>query len=146
MIEADTRFRPHLEAVGDAFEFHLLGEQSSTPATFFSTTADVRSGASIHREISSAYAPGHVEELQMTAVTLDSLLLGGLGFDLIKLDTQGSELAILRGGSLLIRKAEFLLLEVSLLPLIFRAPSFEDVILGAKHLGFKLVDFCRSAL
>ncbi|CAE8610793.1 unnamed protein product, partial [Polarella glacialis] len=98
MLEADVRHSPKLEGVGAAFEFHLLGEQPSASVPFFSTTADLSSGASVHREFSQAYAARYFEELHVPMTTLDRLFpQEGAAFDLIKLDTQGSELAILRG-------------------------------------------------
>ena len=48
-------------------------------------------------------------------------------FDFIKLDTQGSELDILRGGNELIKNTHSVLIECSVIPYNQGAPLMEDV-------------------
>ena len=49
-------------------------------------------------------------------------------FDLIKIDTQGSEIDIMMGGIELIKRANCVILEVSIIPYNTGAPSYMDVI------------------
>ena len=60
----------------------------------------------------------------------------------IKLDVQGAEIDVLKGATALLKKAEFLLLEISTLNYNYKAPQFTDVIIFLKDIGFVLFDIC----
>ncbi|GAB2987322.1 hypothetical protein GCM10027049_28960 [Mucilaginibacter puniceus] len=62
--------------------------------------------------------------------------------DFIKIDTQGYELEILKGGLNTLKYAEVVLLEVSLLNIYNNCPLVHDVILFMKAQGFVLYDIC----
>ena len=57
-------------------------------------------------------------------------------FDLIKIDTQGSELDIITGGINLCNKAKGILLEVSLTQYNEGAPLYQEVISFMENIGF----------
>lgn len=69
--------------------------------------------------------------------TLDSIFSKNERFDLIKIDTQGSELNIIEGGINLIQKSKHIILELSILQYNKHAPLYDDVI--KKMLDYK---FC----
>ena len=62
--------------------------------------------------------------------------------DLIKIDTQGYELEILKGGEKTLLSAEFVLLEVSMLDIYKNGPLVADVIAFMNARGFVLYDIC----
>lgn len=62
--------------------------------------------------------------------------------DFIKIDTQGYELEILKGGLNTLKYAEMVLLEVSLLNIYNNCPLVHDVIIFMKAQGFILYDIC----
>ena len=62
------------------------------------------------------------------------------GFDLIKIDTQGSELNILKGSIEIVEKTKFLLLELSVVEYNFNAPTYLQVIKYLEENNFKLID------
>ena len=67
---------------------------------------------------------------------LDSLF-NGKNFDLIKIDTQGSEIDILKGGIETMKKASFIILEMPFLGEYNKgAPDFYDHIIFMKKHGF----------
>lgn len=68
--------------------------------------------------------------------------LGLEGPLLIKLDTQGFELEILKGAGATLRLAEVVMLEVSLLPYNEGAPLFHDVVAFMADAGFLAYDVC----
>lgn len=77
-------------------------------------------------------------------VTLDSLV-EGTDFskpDFIKIDTQGYELEILKGGEKTLSAATFVLLEVSFLDIYKNCPLVEDVLSFMKERGFVVYDIC----
>lgn len=63
-------------------------------------------------------------------------------FDLIKIDTQGYEIEILKGGLETLKKAQAVLLEVSLLNVYNDAPLVDQVIAFMSKNGFALYDIC----
>jgi FkbM family methyltransferase len=62
--------------------------------------------------------------------------------DFIKLDTQGYEIEILKGGSKAMHSAEVVLMEVSFLEIYKGAPLFIDVIKHMSDWGFQVYDIC----
>jgi FkbM family methyltransferase len=86
---------------------------------------------------------GAMKEIRDLA-TLDSLV-SGTKFskpDLIKIDTQGYELEILKGGERTLLSAEFVLLEISLLDIYVNCPLVNDVTEFMAKRGFVLYDIC----
>jgi len=59
---------------------------------------------------------------------LDSIFQNNEVFDLIKIDTQGSELIIIEGGINLIKKSKYIILELSILEYNESSPLFKEVI------------------
>lgn len=96
-------------------------------------------GASYYKESAYWDIPQLVMEIPKTLQPLDGLFSDDSEFDLIKIDTQGSELDILKGGLNLCKKAKYLLLEVSLIELNEKAPTYNDVIDTVTGYGFKEV-------
>jgi FkbM family methyltransferase len=85
---------------------------------------------------------GKTEELiRVPCLTLDEIVeQSGYGFpELIKLDTQGHELEILKGAREVMKKLEVLLLEVSILR-IGEVPIFREVDRFLEAEGFRLYD------
>jgi hypothetical protein len=83
------------------------------------------------------------EEIHITEeeiINLDSIFTNDDVFDFIKIDTQGSELDILRGGENICKKSKAILLEVSILPYNNGAPLYEEVIKFMEDYGYKPVD------
>lgn len=93
-------------------------------------------GSSIYKEVSSNFQ--FVKPVTRSAVTLDaiskkwSIPLP----DLIKIDTQGSELDILSGGVETIAQTRFLIVEVPIAAYNEGAPSFVDYVTQISNFGF----------
>jgi FkbM family methyltransferase len=86
-----------------------------------------------------------VQHLPMT--TLDRVVEGTTQASvraplLMKLDVQGFELEVLRGGTRTLGMAEVVILETSVLPYNEGAPTFEDVVAFMHTAGFSVSDFC----
>ena len=124
--------------LADRYDTHFvcLGKEDCT-ADFYINPADpVGGGSSFYLENTHAFAQPEVREKQL--VTLDSLNLGP--FDLIKMDTQGSEIDILQGGGEAIRNARFVLIECSFLAYNQGGCLIGDVIDVMKSHGFRMLD------
>jgi len=65
--------------------------------------------------------------------------------DLVKLDTQGAELDILRGGQRTLRNALVIHTEIEFVPLYKNQPLFSDIDPAARALGFQFLKFYSTA-
>jgi FkbM family methyltransferase len=79
-----------------------------------------------------------------TLKTLDSIVDQKVieGPVLLKIDTQGYELEILKGATQFIKKVDVVLLEVSMLNIYIDSPLVDEVIVFMKEKGFYLYDIC----
>lgn len=142
MIEARPEQRELLEAVCAkdprrfSFASTLLGAEAREEVEF----AQMSTGSSVFEEQSDI--PRQYLRLPMT--TLDALLTErSLPIpDFLKLDVQGYELEILKGGSEALGGAEAVLMEVSLLPINRGGPLLHDCIDFMKRNGFVAFDIC----
>jgi FkbM family methyltransferase len=95
------------------------------------------SGSSIYPERSDTER----SVLTFSMTTLDSVVPSSLLHPLfLKLDVQGAELDILRGGSATLGKAEVVQLEMPLLPFNEGAPTSSEVVSFMDNRGFAMYD------
>ena len=116
MIEGNKNCTFELSLIGDPFYINLLGDEDNKTVTFYkSKVSDKCTGNSIYRENTDAYNDENVIMTTETLITLDTLLKHtGIKPEFAKLDTQGSELDILKGGHEVLKECKYILLEVSL--------------------------------
>jgi FkbM family methyltransferase len=81
-----------------------------------------------------------IDQLPVTVRRLDDLL-GPIEGALVKIDAQGAELDILRGGQALIAAARLVLIEMTFKPLYAGQALFNDVHRELDRLGFDLAGF-----
>lgn len=103
-----------------------------------------------HRASSSMLLPLHhkehfpfasqVEKIIVPVLTLDSVMVSHISEqpDLIKIDVQGFEDRVIRGGFNTLRNTRWCLVEVSLVELYQGAPTFDTVYQLLSDLGFEL--------
>ena len=145
MLEANNDLTSELETVGQPFAITLLSDFVKT-VTYFKQTNNSyeNTGNSIYRENTEYFTNENTNEIKTETNTLDNILkaanLDETLIDLIKLDVQGSELDILRGGLKAISKANFILLEVSLIEYNIGSPLVADVMEYMSSIGFVLHD------
>tara|TARA_Y100000114_G_C11725248_1_gene310602 strand:- start:178 stop:822 length:645 start_codon:yes stop_codon:yes gene_type:complete len=85
-------------------------------------------GASYYKESNYWDIPQLVMEIPKTLQTLDGMFSEDSFFDLIKMDTQGSELDIIKGGRNICKKADYILLEVAVKEYNEKAPLEGEII------------------
>jgi FkbM family methyltransferase len=117
----------------------LLGAEKKDAVTFYRPEAGT-TGSSVLPEMTSY----DKEAIRLPMDTLDSRTENaGLGAPLLmKLDVQGFELEILKGGRKALEAAEVVITEASLLPYNEGAPLFADVVVFMHQEGFAVYDFC----
>jgi FkbM family methyltransferase len=163
--------RRHLKVIGfepDPREYSALVERGGDDTIYFNTAlfSDQRR-LSLHlarkQEVSSTFMPNRdfldafpdaerydiLREITIDADTLDNQLAnGGIhGVDFLKLDTQGSELSILRGATrTLERQIVGVEIEVEFVELYKGQPLFDEVNRFLTESGFWLFDLRRQFL
>jgi len=95
-------------------------------------------GNSLYREATNFYSDQNLIEIDIQTNTLDNFFLDKKvkRFDLIKIDTQGSELDILKGGVNIAKQALGLILEVAVADYNIGAPKCDEVFNFVNTLGF----------
>lgn len=136
-IEASPSCEDHLKNVTSNYLIAMLSKDNAI-YNFYSRKGDPTcTGNSIYKEMTPFYSDDQVEILQQDGVKLSDLFTEDSEFDLIKIDTQGSELDIISGGMDLCKKSKGILLEVSLTQYNEGAPLYNEVISFMQNIGFK---------
>jgi len=135
-IEASTACEDALKQITENYYIGMLAKDNSE-YNFYSRKGDPTStGNSIYRELTSFFSDDQLEIIKRNGIKLDDLFENESEFDLIKIDTQGSELDIIEGGLNLCKKAKGILLEVSLTQYNENSPLYDDVITYMDSIGF----------
>jgi len=114
----------------------LLGATEGANVDFY----EAESGSSVLRESAQPRPPTG----QLAMSTLDAITADGpfARPDFIKLDVQGYELQVLKGGEHTLRSAEAVLMEVNLLALHEGVPLFHQAAEFMGKRGFQVYDLC----
>jgi FkbM family methyltransferase len=144
MIEAQTEKRGRLEGAARRIGSHvtvemaLLSNEADREVPFFV----METGSSIYSENTSAPR----RQVMLRTETLDAVRQRHIGLQtpyLVKLDVQGAELDVLRGGTATLRDTEVVMLEVSILEYNDGAPNFREVTSFLTAAGFVLYDIAN---
>lgn len=135
MIEGNKRCEKMLEKLPFDHCIALLSDSNKEVEFYLNPNNDVCTGSSYYKENSQHYENAISEKV--STYTLDEVVEDtGKEFDFIKLDTQGSELDILRGGIKSLGKAKYVLIECS---------NIEDKVYneGSPHMS-EVIEFMKS--
>jgi FkbM family methyltransferase len=148
LIFKDSRFylvEPQVEKIeiiknnvkGNNFKVFntLLGKNDNEVKLFY----QMGTGSSYYYENTFATR----EEVEIKTVSLDTFVLENdikLEDTILKLDTQGSELDIIRGGENSLKKIDFLLIELSLVNYNLNAPNYLEILNYLNENDFVLFD------
>lgn len=121
-----------------SYERHAVAASSEGgKAMLFLTKEWLQStGSSLYRENTAFFRDEVVIEHEVEKVRLDDLFRGRR-FDFVKIDTQGAELDVLIGGEAVLRQADYILVEVSLVEFNAGAPPAEAVFAMLQRMGFR---------
>ena len=137
MIEATQECEPYLKDTGGNYLIAVLSDEKKTIPFYKTKLAETNTGNSVYRELTSAYSDDNLIVEDRETTTLDELYDGYTTvFDLIKLDTQGSELDIMNGGSRLLKNTAVIILEVSHVEYNEKAPLVDEVKKYMENIGF----------
>jgi FkbM family methyltransferase len=145
-IEASNDCEPYLKNMTNQYYIGLLAKDNSTYKFYSNKNNSINTGNSIYKELTEHYSDSNLEVINKEGVMLDSLFEPESEFDLIKIDTQGSELDIISGGLKLCSKAKGILLEVSLTQYNENSPLYNEVIEFMNNIGFKQAELIDETI
>ncbi len=140
LFEANEENRSFLEKLNFKFFFHILSDQTKD-VNFYS---NVSTGDSYLKEQTSFYTENSNVVLRKST-TLDSIVKKeNLPLpDFLKIDTQGSELDILRGSKKSISKCSLIYLECPIIEYNLKAPKLNEYIDYLNLIDFVPYDVCE---
>jgi FkbM family methyltransferase len=146
MVEGNPERKPDLDVFlaknkqsAVKYEIALLGSTAGEQKNFH-----VMETAS---SVLDEYVSPDAVTIQLTSNTLDNVTRkhGFNSVSLVKLDVQGYELEVLKGGSEVLKQAEAIIMEVSLLDIHKNVPLLRDVLNFMYEYGFVAYDICSVA-
>ncbi len=141
MIEANPFCEHLLQSTGIPYTIAALSDKEEVKSLFLEKRNTLATGASLFKENTNWYADGAYFEMPVQTKLLDDLnLFQGEQIELMKLDVQGSELAIMKGGTETISRTNWICLEVSLVEYNDGAPGMKEVTEWLQNRGFELKD------
>ncbi|WP_435149610.1 FkbM family methyltransferase [Candidatus Pelagibacter bacterium nBUS_32] len=137
LIEANSKHIDKIKKISNFFHIGLL-DKSNGFKNFYVYEAFNGTGSSIFKENSN-----HKYTIKrLKTSTLDKVLnkkFSKKSYDLLKLDTQGSELDILKGATNTLRKTRYIITEMQIQNYNFKSPNYSELNNFLKKKGFKKV-------
>ena len=121
----------------DEYLIAALGDKEREVTFYTRSDKPHTEGNSYYEELNYWDIQQLVQKSTVKLQKLDDIFTDDTTFELIKLDTQGSELDILKGGVNLCKRASVIILEVSYIEYNKGAPTSEEVISFMNDFGFK---------
>ena len=144
-IEANPECESYLKQLTEDYYIGLLAKDTNNYLYYTRNDDKIATGNSIYKELTSFYSDDKLNIIEQVGVKLDDLFESQSVFDLIKIDTQGSELDIISGGYDLCSKAKGILLEVSLTQYNENSPLYDEVIKFMDNFGFEKTEILDEA-
>lgn len=142
LFEANDKMKSQLEKSGFDYSICLLSDKDNEERIFYETKFDCTSGNSYYLENTGAFSKENRIEKKIKTKTLDTLVaeLKWPAPDFIKIDTQGSEIDILKGASNTLKNCTFVLIEIKVQDYNQNSPDFYESINFMYNKGFKIFD------
>lgn len=133
MVEGNYECENDLKRINLPYKIELLGDEERIVTFFKSNKNKKGTGNSYYRELTKHFEVCIEEERKLNKL---SNIVNDEIYNLIKIDTQGSELDIIKGGVNVIKNADIIILEVSIKQYNLGSPLLDDVLLYMSSLGF----------
>jgi len=143
-IEATRECEPDLAKQNPNYYIGFLGDEKKLIKFYKNKTDLTSTGNSKYRELTNYYRDDNIIITEEPVILLDELFQEKFKpdeyFDLIKLDTQGSELDIMKGGKLTCNKSKGILIELSIKRYNENSPLMGEVNDYIQNMGFVPVE------
>jgi FkbM family methyltransferase len=140
MLEANPFCDAFLKRTGISYELVCLSDSEKEVKFYFQDNDFTGTGASYYLEKTQWYSNKNFTKMQTRR--LDDVVTKT--YDFIKLDTQGSELDIMKGGKKTIGAARFVLIETSLIEYNESAPLKQEIFEYMQNIGFKPLEMVEE--
>ncbi|MEY9878674.1 FkbM family methyltransferase [Bradyrhizobium sp. USDA 329] len=140
LIEPVSECRPILEQLKQRLdaEYFLVAAGAENGEITFNVHDDI-SGSSMFEQVEGKVLDGEARKTPMRR--LDSLLPSQLEHPvLLKVDTQGAEIEVLRGLGMRINEIDVMILETTTMPMRHGIPQFADIVRFCDEAGFAVYD------
>jgi len=134
-IEANEECEEALKAANPNYLIALLAKDNKEYDYYVNNTYQ-STGNSIYKELTEHYTEANTRIIKKQGTRLDDIFTDKY-FDLIKMDVQGAELDIIKGGPKLIQAAHGLILEVAIKEYNEASPMYDEVVAYLETIGFK---------
>lgn len=134
-IEANEECEEALKSTNPNYLIALLTKDNKEYDYYINNTYQ-STGNSIYKELTGHYTEGNIRIIKKQGTRLDDIFTDEY-FDLIKMDVQGAELDIIKGGPKLIQAAHGLILEVALKEYNQSSPMHDEIVTYLETIGFK---------
>lgn len=136
LVEANKNCETILKSKSNNVFIEVLSDKDNDEVIFYMTTENILcTGNSLYLEKTKHYSEDKLIKEKRLTKTLDNIFKD-IEFDLIKIDTQGSELDILKGGLNILNKTKYIVIETSVKEYNIGAPLENVVIEFMKINGF----------
>jgi len=135
-VEAEPSCSTELLNVNPNSIIALLAKDNAIYNWYKTTENSICTGNSIYREISDHFSNEKLIVEERIGIKLSDLFKPNQ-FDLIKLDTQGSELDIIQGGLDICKTAKGIIIETSINKYNDGAPLYVQVVVFMNSIGFE---------
>ena len=140
MIEANPLHESVLDRLammnGDSYLITALGDEEREVTFYTRSDKPQTEGNSYYKEHNYWDIPQLVQKTKVNLQKLDNIFEDDAVFELIKIDTQGSVLDIMRGGKELASKASAIVLEVAYIEYNEGAPNDKEITDYMNDVGF----------
>jgi FkbM family methyltransferase len=133
-IEANDECEEALKAANPNYLIALLTKDNKEYDYYINNTHQ-STGNSIYKELTEHYTEANTRIIKKQGTRLDDLFKDEY-FDLIKMDVQGAELDIIKGGPKLIQAAHGLILEVALKEYNQSSPMHDEIVAYLETIRF----------
>jgi FkbM family methyltransferase len=137
-IEASKDCEEYLKKITEDYYIGLLAKNEDEYDFHIIPHDPLCTGMSLYKE-NTEFWDEYSSPIKKTGITLDKLF-DKEEFDLIKIDVQGAEIDVMKGGKNLCQKAKGILLEISYTQYNTNSPLYDEVISYMKSINFKAVE------
>lgn len=139
LIEGNSACEPIIKKLGHEYFIGLLSDEEKTVKFYVDKTNPLSTGNSIYRENTEHFSDHNIIVQELQTITLDSVV-GDRVFDLIKIDVQGSELEVLKGGVQTVQNAKGIILELSMIEYNAGGTLYEEMMEYMESIGYVAVE------
>ena len=145
LVEGNSNCEDYLKTLGVDYSIALLSDSEKIANFYTKIHEPINTGNSLYKENSEYYTDNLTRVEKIYTQTLDNLL-PNKSFDLIKIDVQGAEIDIMKGGQKTISNCKGIILEVPYTDYNIGSPGAYEIYNYMKDNGFIPAEILENIL